>query len=171
MVETVKTDQNMLMLESRRIGVLLEFLGDRLTAARGLSATQTQMLLYILRYVKQGTSLTEIHREFGYSLAALSNILKRLRNHGYVRVESCLEDNRCKKIYATQEAVDLEPFLKDSVQKVYGQAYQGFSDWELAELDRLQKKVLGNLSAEKERHKATERSGAYEKSSATIEAV
>ena len=170
-MEAVKTDQNILMLENRRIGILLEFLGDRMTATQGLSATQAQMLLYILRHTKAGTSLTEIHREFGYSMAALSNILKRLRNHGYVRVEACLEDNRCKRIYATQEAVNLESFLLDAVQNVCNRAYQEFSDGELAELDRLQKKILKNLSVHAGRREKAERSEICEKSSATVEAI
>ena len=167
----MREDRRTLVLETRRIGIRLEILTDQIMAQKGLSAAQGHILLFILSRARDGTSLTEIHQEFGYSMASLSGILKRLRKSGYVRVEPCLEDNRRKLLFCTEQAVELEQFLANAITATCDQAYQGFSDGELAQLDRLQKKVMRNLSISADPQAKTRRSEHCEESPTTVEAV
>ena len=73
--------------------------------------------------------------------------LKSLRQKGYVRVERCPEDDRRKRLFATEQGCALKTFLEDSTHLICDRIYAGLSPSELAELDRLQKKVRRNLSA------------------------
>lgn len=167
----MKEDRKALVLDNRRIGIQMELLMGQAMAEKGLSAAQGHILLFILSHTRQGTSLTEIHQEFGYSMASLSSILKRLRKHGYVRVEPCLEDNRRKLLFATPQALELEGYLIDALSDTCDRAYQGFSAEELTQLNRLQKKLMRNLSEATDPQAESRRSEYCEASSKSIEAV
>ena len=167
----MKEDRKALVLDNRRIGIQMELIMGQAMAEKGLSAAQGHIVLFILRHSQQGTSLTEIHQEFGYSMASLSSILKRLRKHGYVRVEPCLEDNRRKMLFATSQAMELERFLIHTLSDTCDRAYRGFSDAELTQLDMLQKKLIRNLCMETESQAETRRSEYCEKSPKSIETV
>ena len=98
----MEVDRRSLALQNRQISIRMEQLTDRMVERTGLSTAQAHLLMRILRYGPEGTTLTELHRQCGYSMAALSNILKRLRMGGYVRAETTEADNRCKRLFATE---------------------------------------------------------------------
>ena len=100
----MEVDRRSLALQNRQISIRMEQLTDRMVERTGLSTAQAHLLMRILRYGPEGTTLTELHRQCGYSMAALSNILKRLRMGGYVRAETTEADNRCKRLFATEKA-------------------------------------------------------------------
>ena len=142
----VETDRSAMVRDNRQISIQLELLANRVMAQKGLTTIQAHMLLYILAHSAQGTSLTDIHREFGYSMAALSGLVKRLREKGYVRVEPCVQDDRRKLLFGTRKGEEVRDFLDRTILRAQDQLYREFSAQELAELDRLQKKMLHNLS-------------------------
>ena len=131
---------------NRQIGIQLELQANRIMAGRELTGAQGRMLLYILDHSETGTSLTQIHNAFGYSKAALSAILKRLREKGYVRVEHCAGDDRRKILFGTEKGLQVQEFLDHSFREAFDRLYRGFSPPELSLLDQLQKRVLHNLS-------------------------
>ena len=142
----METDRGAMVRDNRQISIQLELLANRVMAQKGLTTIQAHMLLYILAHSAQGTSLTDIHREFGYSMAALSGLVKRLREKGYVRVEPCVQDDRRKLLFGTRKGEEVRDFLDRTILRAQDQLYREFSAQELAELDRLQKKMLRNLS-------------------------
>ena len=142
----METDRSAMVRDNRQISIQLELLANRVMAQKGLTTIQAHMLLYILAHSAQGTSLTDIHREFGYSMAALSGLVKRLREKGYVRGEPCVQDDRRKLLFGTRKGEEVRDFLDRTILRAQDQLYREFSAQELAELDRLQKKMLHNLS-------------------------
>ena len=142
----METDRSAMVRDNRQISIQLELLANRVMAQKGLTTIQAHMLLYILAHSAHGTSLTDIHREFGYSMAALSGLVKRLREKGYVRVEPCVQDDRRKLLFGTRKGEEVRDFLDRTILRAQDQLYREFSAQELAELDRLQKKMLHNLS-------------------------
>ena len=140
-------DRSVMIQENRQISIQLEQLANRAMARRGLTAPQAHMLLYILAHSEAGTSLTDIHQKFGYSMAALSGMVKRLREKGYVRVEPCAQDDRKKILFGTGKGEALQEALDHLMCRSQDWLYSGFSQEDLATLDRLQKKMLRNLSA------------------------
>ena len=143
----MESDRTVMMQENRQIHIQMEQMGNRAMAQKGLTAIQAQVLLYILNHAEQGVSLTDIHREFRYSMAALSELVKRLREKNYVRVERCARDDRRKLLLGTEKGKEVRAFLDRAISETQDQLYSGFSREELAVLDRLQKKMLRNLSA------------------------
>ena len=144
---SVEADRSILIQENRQINIQLERLGSRIMAQKGLTAIQSHVLLYILDHSERGISLTDIHREFGYSMAAMSGLVKRLREKDYVRVEPCARDDRKKFLFGTDKGKQVRDFLDCTIHNAQEQLYSGFSPDELSMLDRLQKKMLRNLSS------------------------
>lgn len=139
-------DREQILRDNRRICIQMEQWANASLAHRELTAAQAQILIYILKCSRQGTSLTAIHREFGGSMAALSGMVKRLKEKGYVRVEQCAGDDRLKLLFATEKAKETEKFLCQTTRQIRQRLYSCFSNEELSTLDRLQKKMLSNLS-------------------------
>ena len=107
---------------------------------------QAQILLALLDRGGQGALLTQLHQAFGYSIPTLSCMVKRLREKGYIRAEHCCEDDRRRLLFATEAARQLRPELERIIGAVHRQLYDGFSPEDLDTLDRLQQKLLRNLS-------------------------
>ena len=139
-------DRSTMIQENRQINIQLEQMGNRAMAQKGLTAIQAHVLLYILDHSDRGISLTDIHRTFGYSMAALSGLVKRLREKEYVRVEPCARDDRRKILFGTEKGKEVRDFLDRAICGAQDRLYFGFSTEELATLDRLQKKMLRKLS-------------------------
>ena len=142
----MEIDRSELIRVNRQINIQIERAATQAIAQKGLTGIQAHLLLYILDHSETGTSLTDIHREFGYSMAALSGLVKRLREKGYVRVEPCVQDDRRKLLFGTRKGEEVRDFLDRTILRAQDQLYREFSAQELAELDRLQKKMLHNLS-------------------------
>ena len=142
----MEIDRSELIRVNRQINIQMERAANQAIAREGLTGIQAHLLLYILDHSETGTSLTDIHREFGYSMAALSGLVKRLREKGYVRVEPCVQDDRRKLLFGTRKGEEVRDFLDRTILRAQDQLYREFSAQELAELDRLQKKMLHNLS-------------------------
>ena len=142
----MEIDRSELIRVNRQINIQMERAATQAIAQEGLTGIQAHLLLYILDHSETGTSLTDIHREFGYSMAALSGLVKRLREKGYVRVEPCVQDDRRKLLFGTRKGEEVRDFLDRTILRAQDQLYREFSAQELAELDRLQKKMLHNLS-------------------------
>ena len=143
-------EQRQILRENRWICVQMEQYVNRCLAPVGLTAIQAYILLYILRHSDQGTSLTAIHREFGYSMPTLSGMLKRLRSKGYVRVEHCDGDDRRKLRFGTEKGQQVHTYLDRSIRRVQDRLCDHFTQEELDTLSPLQGKMLENLSALRE---------------------
>ena len=107
-------DQERILRDNRRISIQLEQIVNNAVAPWGLTAAQTQVLLHVLRHSDRGTTLTQIHREFGYSMPALSAIIKRLKDKGFIRSEHWEGDDRRKLLFATPSALALQQRLDRS---------------------------------------------------------
>ena len=84
-------DLGEMIKDCRFIGMQLSSRGSKALSDQGLTPIQARVLLYILKHSERGTSLTEIHRETGYTMAATSGLIKRLRENGYILMG---DDNR-----------------------------------------------------------------------------
>ena len=120
-------DRTEMIRVNRQINIQLERAATQTIAQKGLTGIQGHLLLCILAHSDKGMSLTDIHQEFGYSMAALSGLVKRLREKGYVRVEPCAQDDRRKLLFGTGKGEEVREFLDRSILRAQDQLYQGFS--------------------------------------------
>lgn len=139
-------DLGEMIKDSRRISILLQACGTKVLAGYDLTDVQARVLLYVLEHADKGASLTKMHRELNFSMASASGIIKRLREKGYVRVEGCLLDERKKLIFATEKGSAVREVMNSSLRSLPELLYRGFTADELRALDRLQKRMLENLS-------------------------
>ncbi len=149
-------EQRRILRENRWICIQMEQYVNRCLAPAGLTAIQAYILLYILRHSDQGTSLTAIHQEFGYSMATLSGMLKRLRAKGYIRTAPCDGDDRRKLLFGTEAGRNLERTLKETMAQVQSQLCGQLTQEELDTLSQLQGKLMKNLLSLRERQEKEE---------------
>ena len=142
----MELNRSAMIHDNRKISIQLENLTTKDMSPKGFTAIQGNVLLYILNHSKQGISLTEIQQDMGGSMASLSSMIKRLKKNGYVRVESSPGDDRKKLLFPTEKALEVREFLEESFRNCCDQVFDGFSDPEMEELERMQKKILWNLS-------------------------
>ena len=160
-----------LILETRRIGILLELRTNQAVAQQGLSGPQAHMLRILLRQKEQGTSLTAIHRAYGYAMPTLSGVLKGLCRGGFVRVEPCPQDQRRKLLFPTEKGTQLEQALDGALDQTWDRAFQDFTPEELQLLGQLQGKLLRNLSGSEPGSNDPERRTACETSATAAQTV
>ena len=139
-------DRGRLIQDGRQIGIGLDQLANSILAGADITAVQALTLLYILQNAEEGVSVTSLHLASGHSKATVSRLVKRLWEKGYVSLEPSREDRRQRLLYGTREGRQLRSFLEQSISRSEERLYRGFSAGELEELDRLQKKMLRNLS-------------------------
>ena len=135
-----------LILDGRQIGIGMDQLVNRSLSQADISGVQALTLLYILQNAEEGVSVTSLHLASGHSKATISRLVKRLWEKGYVSLEPSREDGRQRLLYGTHEGRQLKAFIEQSIASSEAQLYRGFSMAELTELERLQNKMLGNLS-------------------------
>ena len=138
-------DLGEMLRDSRRISNQLHRRGSRALAEQGITDVQARVILYLLKHADTGASLTDVHRELHFSMAAASGLIKRLREKGYIRVEACALDERRKLLYVTEKGSRVREVLDSTLKAIPGQLYRGFTEEEVATLHRLQKKMLQNL--------------------------
>ena len=141
----MEVDRSTIIRDNRRISVQMQQQANRAIAEKGLTSVQAHLLLYILDHSEKGISLTEIHQEFGYSMAALSSLVKRLKEKGYVRTAPCAGDDRRKILYGTEKGEEVWEFLDRSFFGAQDQLYQGFSQEELVQYAALSEKIKNNI--------------------------
>lgn len=140
-------DRSRLVRDSRQINIHLDQIVNRALAGTGLTLVQAKALLYMMGRRGDGTSVTALHQVAGYSKATISNLVKRLREKGYVQVEPCRGDDRRRLIFCTDKGRRIQGLVEGAIRDAEDTLYRDFSQQELAVLDRLQKKMLQNLSA------------------------
>ena len=97
-------------------------------------------------YVHNGEPVfsTAIHHDLNISHATVSGLIKKLRAGGYLSYEGSDDDERHKKIIATEKAYTLQQDICDCLKKIETMAFRNFTDQELDEMERLQKKMIDN---------------------------
>ena len=131
--------------DNRQICIQMERMANYYLAASDVTGVQAQMLLYILRHSETGVSVTDLHQISGYSKATISNLVKRLREKGYIRVEACEQDDRRRLLFSTEKGRRIQALLAASIREVENSLYRGLSAEELSTLDQLQKGMLQTL--------------------------
>ena len=138
-------DHARLSYSFRQICVQTERLVNRALDQEEVTVVQAHVLRFIRDRSQRGTSLTEIRKAFGCSMATLSSLVKRLREKGYVRAECCAGDDRCKLLFATEKGQRTQAYLDGAVRAAEQRIYSCFSPEELRTLDQLQQKLLQHL--------------------------
>ena len=109
-------------------------------AGKGITAAQSHVLMYIMEHNGEPVFSTAIHHDLNISRATVSGLIKKLRAGGYLSYEGSDDDERHKKIIATEKAYTLQQDICDCLKKIETMAFRNFTDQELDEMERLPEK-------------------------------
>ena len=116
-------DLGEMIRDNRYISYQLCTRGDRALAEQGLTGVQASVLLHILE-----NSLTDLHREMGYSMSAASTMVKRLREKGFVSVEPSALDERRKLLRVTEKGEHVRDMMDAMLKDLPDQLFRGFTE-------------------------------------------
>ena len=88
--------------------------------------------------------------ELGISKAAVSMLLKKLRQKGYIDLQSVSGDDCMKQILLTPRACQVKEELDKKMDIFQKYLYQGFSESEYEQLGQLVGRMLANLKSGEE---------------------
>ncbi len=137
-------DQNiMLLLKKLNLGI--ESVINSQVTPKELTASQCRLLGYLSEHKEENLCSTDLHTRLRFSRATVSEMLKRLRQKGFICFEADPADDRLKYIRLTPKAYEMERFMDRTFEGVRQQLYQNFTVAEQEEFLRLTQKMLGNL--------------------------
>ena len=113
-----------------RVGRLHRNLIDSQGRALGIHHSQHDILCY-LQESEKGVSQTELARRVGISPAAVTALLKKLEERGYVEKVVNPSDNRCNEIRITQTGSQVLGELRAAFTRVDTTTFAALSEDEL----------------------------------------
>ena len=96
MTEDFRTEELLFMV--RKISLDLTAQIELCFKSENMSGIQAYFMVYILRHHPEGTYLTELSHEIGVSKSTLSELIKKLREKGYLYFQENPCDVRKKKV-------------------------------------------------------------------------
>ncbi len=130
----------------KKLNLGIESSVNMMMASEGITAAQCDVLAYLLDHRKTRIYATELHRNLGISRAAVSALLKKLKNKGFLVFQSDPADERQKQILLTDEALRCRAVMDHCLERTCMNLYQGFTLEETEVLRALLQKMCGNLS-------------------------
>lgn len=135
--------QEDMLMTIKKIDIALDRQIGRRMADWELSTSQTYLVLYILKNHEEGTYITDLHRELGISKSTISQILKKVREKGYLAFQDGQEDDRMKRIVVTEKLLAEKYRLIDRVERIEEEIYSRLSFQERKRASQTSEKSLG----------------------------
>lgn len=111
---------------------------DKFNIGRG------QYIFLLSLYKKDGISQEEISLHLKIDKATTAKALKKLEDEGYIRREQDNDDKRAYKVYLNQKAIEIKPFLLETVNEWSNILSAGLTESEKADALRLFDKMAEN---------------------------
>lgn len=112
---------------------------------QGLSRTQWRLLGYVLR--QEGLTQTEIARLLEVERASVGVAIDGLEKRGLIERAQHATDRRVWRIMPTPAAKAMLGGLREVIDEVYTQLFNGFSDNELDQLGQFFERMVRNIKA------------------------
>lgn len=114
----------------------------RMVGACGLTATQGFLLLYIGQEHPDGTYVSDLHKELGFSMATISGGIKVLKQKGFLTMEVSKTDERLKKVSVTDKFQTVSEKLKQAISQLENDLFDGLDQDEQDAFRELTRKIL-----------------------------
>lgn len=103
-----------------------------------------QYIFLLALYRKDGISQEEISAHLKIDKATTAKAIKRLEEEGYILRETDIDDKRAYKVYLTEKALDIKPFVQAVIADWNNILASGLSEDEKENVLRLLKKMAEN---------------------------
>lgn len=112
---------------------------------QGLSRTQWRLLAYVLR--QEGLTQTELARHLEIERASVGVAIDALESRGLIARSQHATDRRVWRILPTDSAKAMLGSLRQVIDEIYAQLFDGFNDGELAQLGTFFERMARNIKA------------------------
>ena len=104
------------------------------------------VLDYLLGSSKEFVNQKDIEKALSLKNPTVTGILKRLDEKGFILAVPSNQDKRCKNIYPTEKAYDIQKKMDNYRKKIDRRLTIGMSKKEIAALEKMLDRVLYNIS-------------------------
>ena len=141
------------MRERTTIGFLVKQINNiyekdfnRMLKSIGITSSQCAVLYYLFHSSKEEITQRDIERHLSLRNPTVTGLLKRLDEKGFILSVPSTTDKRCKNIYLTEKAYDIQKKMEASRKKSDRQLTMGMTQKEVQALKKALEKVLYNIS-------------------------
>ena len=135
-----------LVWQISRNGLVRKILSDRFFDGIGLQRGRFPMLQVLLH--NEGCTQIEVAEQLRISPASVAVTLRRMERDGLVQRREDTQDQRCKRIYATEKAKEIAARSRDFFDSLDEKMFEGLSDEEMETLSRLLDRLFDNLAGD-----------------------
>ena len=130
----------------KQISTIYEKDFNRLLKTLGITASQCAVLDYLFRSSEEAVNQRHIEKALSLRNPTLTGLLKRLDEKGYILSVPSDRDKRCKNIYLTEKAYDIQRRMEADRKKIDKKFTLGMNKKEKAALEKMLEKVLYNIA-------------------------
>jgi DNA-binding MarR family transcriptional regulator len=112
----------------------------------GITASQCAVLDYLFNSSADEVNQKDIERALSLKNPTVTGLLKRLEENGFIFIVPNAHDKRCKNIYLTEKAYDIQRKMDADRKKIDKRLTLGMSKKEVETLHKVLDKVLYNIS-------------------------
>lgn len=119
---------------------------NKILKSIGITSSQCEVLDYLFHSSKENITQRDIERHLNLKNPTVTGLLKRLDEKGFILSVPSTEDKRCKNIYLTEKAYDIQKKMEAGRKKSDRQLTRGMTKKEVQALEKTLEKVLYNIA-------------------------
>lgn len=112
----------------------------------GLTASQCAVLDYLFNSSADEVNQRDIEKALSLKNPTVTGILKRMEENGFVFIVPSNRDKRCKNIYLTEKAYDIQKKMDSDRRKIDRKLTLGMNKKEIEALHKMLDKVLYSIT-------------------------
>ena len=112
----------------------------------GITASQCAVLDFLFNSSKEEVNQKDIEKALSLKNPTVTGILHRLDEKGFVLVVPSARDKRCKNVYLTEKAYDIQRRMEADRRKIDKNLTLGMSRKEVQSLQKMLNRVLYNVA-------------------------
>ena len=111
-----------------------------------LTSSQAEVLDFLFRCDEEEVNQRDIEKALSLKNPTVTGILKRMEEKGFVMILPSEKDKRCKNVYLTEQAFDIEKKMEAVRRKVDKNLTLGMTKREVEALQKMLNRVLYNVA-------------------------
>ncbi len=111
----------------------------------GITSSQCAVLDFLFNCSKEEVTQRDIERALNLKNPTVTGILKRLDEKGFILIVPDNQDHRCKNVYLTEKAYDIQKRMEADRRRMDQMLTRGLTKKEEDALNRMLNKVLYNI--------------------------
>ena len=111
-----------------------------------LTSSQAEVLDFLFRCDEEEVTQRDIEKALSLKNPTVTGILKRMEEKGFVMILPSEKDKRCKNVYLTEQAFDIEKKMEAVRRKIDNNLTLGMTKREVEALQKMLNRVLYNVA-------------------------